>query len=233
MNDRAVVWDYDGTLVDTRLKNWRVNQALITSVSRRPLDELPALISLEAYQAADKRAANWRELYGKAFGLSPEQVDEAGRLWTQFQLADQTAVPFFDGVAATLEMLKDVPQAIFSQNSRSAILQALEAKGLSDYFALVVGYEEMRFDRQKPAPDGLLYCLEQLGIYAGTAFFVGNHDTDMECARRANVALGRNGRSLTVVALGAEFGGEEGMAWAVAPDRVVRRPVDVVELVND
>ena len=25
---------------------------------------------------------NWRELYARHFGLSPEQTDEAGTLWT-------------------------------------------------------------------------------------------------------------------------------------------------------
>ena len=100
--NRAVVWDYDGTLVDTCRRNWQVTRALIPAVSGRPLAAFPALASLETYVAADRRSANWRELYGREYGLSPEQVDEAGRLWTRYQLADETPTPFFDGVPAAL-----------------------------------------------------------------------------------------------------------------------------------
>jgi len=227
----AVVWDYDGTLVDTRRKNWRVNKALIPAVSGRPLEAFPALASLAAHRAADRRAANWRELYGEVYGLSPEQVDEAGRLWTQYQLADDTPTPFFDGIGATLALLKDVPQAVFSQNSRQAIWTALDGAGLSDYFSLVVGYEEVSFDKQKPAPDGLLMAFEQLGLARGKAYFVGDHDTDVDCARRANVELERQGQALKVVSIGAEFGHAEPDQWRVEPDVVARRPEAVGDVV--
>ncbi|MGD8856929.1 MAG: HAD-IA family hydrolase, partial [Chloroflexota bacterium] len=197
--DRAVVWDFDGTLVDTRRKNWQVTRALIPAVSGRPVEAFPALASLAAYQLADRRSANWRALYGREFGLSDEQVDEAGRLWTEYQLADQTPTPFFDGVAEALAGLGDLPQAIFSQNSRLAIQRALEAAGLADYFQLVVGYEEVGFQQQKPAPDGLLYCLEQLGLGRGEVLFVGDHDTDVICARRANAILAQKHVDLRVL----------------------------------
>ncbi|MFN2222862.1 MAG: hypothetical protein ACK2UH_09940, partial [Candidatus Promineifilaceae bacterium] len=52
MVDRAGVWDFDGTLVDTRRKNWQVTRALIPAVSGRPPEAFPALASLEAIEGA-------------------------------------------------------------------------------------------------------------------------------------------------------------------------------------
>lgn len=228
--DRAVIWDYDGTLVDTRHKNWQVTRALIPAISRRPLADFPALASLEAYRAADRRSSNWRALFGREFGLNPGQVDEAGRLWTHYQLADETPAPFFDGVAAALEGLQSLPQAIFSQNSRPAIERALTAASLDAYFSQVIGYEEVGYEHQKPAPDGLLICLAGLGINRGTVFFVGDHETDIVCARRANEVLAAQGGTMTVVAVGAAFVHDGQPKWTSEPDFVAQRPEEIVTL---
>lgn len=230
---RAVIWDYDGTLVDTTVKNLRVTRAIMPLVSGRPLESFPALASVEAYRAADRRAANWRELNSREFGLRGSQVDEAGRLWAVYQSQDQTPVPFFEGLEAALVRLKDVPMAVFSQNSREEIKRSLVEAGLSGYFGSIIGYEEVTFGRQKPAPDGLLFCLKEMGIGRGTVFYVGDHDTDAECASRADSALVRRGSALKVVAIGAEFGDlGVGRSWSPAPDHVARKPSEVADLVE-
>ena len=229
---QAVIWDYDGTLVDTRRKNLQVTRALLPAVSGRAVESFPGLASLEAYEAADRQAANWRELYGRVLGLSDRQVDEAGRLWTYYQLRDRTPAPFFGGIAEALARLDGMPQAIFSQNSRPVIEQAVATAGLSHYFGLVVGYEEVAFVKQKPAPDGLLTCLSELGIDRGVVFYIGDHDTDIACARRASAAMAQNGVDSQVVAIGAEFGRQGRSDWAEAPDYAAGSPVKVAELVE-
>jgi len=228
--ERAVVWDFDGTLVDTRDKNLRVTRKLVQDVTGRPLAEFPALASPESYGRANRRSVNWRDLFGKEFGLNTRQVDEAGRLWTRYQLADATPAPFFSGIPAAIDSLKVLPQVIFSQNSRDAIRLSLESAGLARYITLIVGYEEVEVERQKPAPDGLLNCLEELGMKRGEVFFVGDHDTDIECARRANAALKRREIALAVVSVGADFDWERRSTWGIRPDHVARRPGDIVRL---
>lgn len=123
----AIVWDYDGTLVDTRLKNFRVARRIVAEVSGRPAERFAALRSIAAYEAALRRTANWRELYGRAFGFSEDETDGAGALWTGFQLEDETPVAPFDGIAETLAALAHLPHGIVSQNARTTIARALEA----------------------------------------------------------------------------------------------------------
>ena len=159
---QAIIWDYDGTLVDTRLKNYQVNRAILEAVTGKSADEFEGLTSFESHEAAYRRAANWRELYLFEYGLTEQQTDEAGKLWAPYQLQDKTPSPLFGGIPEVLEALDNFPQGIVSQNGKAIILEVLAQHGLAKYFDCFVGYEEVEFKRQKPAPDGLLYCLEEL-----------------------------------------------------------------------
>ena len=72
----AILWDYDGTLANTPVKNIAVTRAVLGRLDPALLDPLPeALSSLDAYQAANYRWRNWRELYQHALrGLSQKQL---------------------------------------------------------------------------------------------------------------------------------------------------------------
>ena len=126
----AIIWDYDGTLVDTRHKNLNVTRNIIESICEANADEYFALRSLENYSSANRRTSNWRELYRQEFKLTEKQIDEAGRLWTAYQLNDNTDVTFYEGIEAVIRDLSDFPHGIVSQNSRSSITQNLEQKNL-------------------------------------------------------------------------------------------------------
>ena len=57
----AILWDYDGTLANTPVKNIAVTRAVLGRLDPALLDPLPeALSSLAAYQAANYRWRNWR-----------------------------------------------------------------------------------------------------------------------------------------------------------------------------
>ena len=76
----AILWDYDGTLANTPVKNLAVTRAVLARLDPALLDPLPeALTSLAAYQAANYRWRNWRELYRHALGVPADRLDEAGR----------------------------------------------------------------------------------------------------------------------------------------------------------
>jgi len=102
INDRpltAVIWDYDGTLADTRAKNWGVTRHIVRRFTGTNPDEIEGLSSLEAYTRALHRTHSWRRLYVDEFGLSEQDTNEAGRLWTEYQLMDPTVTPVYDGIS--------------------------------------------------------------------------------------------------------------------------------------
>ena len=100
------------------------------------------------------RTSNWRELYRQEFKVTEKQIDKAGRMWTAFQLNDDTEVVFYKGIEGVICDLAKFPQGIVSQNSRKSIIQNLEKKKLLPFFNYIVGYEEVDLKKQKPEPDG-------------------------------------------------------------------------------
>ena len=127
----AILWDYDGTLANTPVKNIAVTRAVLGRLDPALLDPLPeALSSLDAYQAANYRWRNWRELYQHALRVPADRLDEAGALWGPCQLADRTLPPLFGGLLEVLPRLAALaPMGICSQNDSGNIRAALAAHG--------------------------------------------------------------------------------------------------------
>jgi len=231
---KAIFWDFDGTLADTRRRNLSVNRRIVEDVTGRAWREVAALTSVEAYVAAWSRVSNWQELYTSAFGLTDEECATAAQRWAVFQLDDPTPVPLLEGIAETLERLRRLPQAVVSQNERATIAQILKENRVDHYFTAIVGYAEVPFDRQKPAPDGLLSALDIVGIEEpATALYIGDHETDILCAANTNrdlVAVGREFRFRSVAALYLD--GTNHADWSVAPDHRVYSPSEIPQLVD-
>ncbi|HCA78695.1 MAG TPA: HAD family hydrolase, partial [Bacteroidetes bacterium] len=79
MSNKAIIWDYDGTLVDTRVKNFEVTKRLMHRLLGARSGEFPALRRLDQYVQATRTAENWRALYRNEFGMTEGEIDEAGR----------------------------------------------------------------------------------------------------------------------------------------------------------
>jgi phosphoglycolate phosphatase-like HAD superfamily hydrolase len=231
---RAVVWDFDNTLVDTRAKNLSVTRRIIEEVTETSADEFPALRSLDAYDAVIHHTQNWQTLYRVEFGLERELVQEAGGLWTGYQRTDPTPTPWFSGIVEVVRSLGHLPQAIVSMNTRDNIRHGLRTAGLTDEFAMVIGCEEVHYNRQKPEPDGLLHCMEAFGVLdSATVVYVGDHPVDAECAARANSVLSDRGSTARVLAIGALYGtAVPDGPWPVKPDYEAATPHEVLEIVR-
>ena len=232
--DTAVIWDFDGTLVDSHRKNLQVNRTIIHRLTGRPASSFAALSSIEAYELAVARARNWREFYSREFDLRDADVERAGQLWPALQRSDPTPQPPFGGVRETLDELSDLPHGILSQNDSLVINESLDASGLSGHFRVVLGYAELGPEHQKPAAGGLLRCIDALGIgEASRVYFIGDHETDTMCASNARAALSQAGSAVEVMSVGAFFGDFiEGDGWEVSPDHVARRPAEIVDIVR-
>jgi HAD superfamily hydrolase (TIGR01549 family) len=234
LNILSIIWDYDGTLVDTRHKNLNVTRNIIESIIEIPAEKFTALKSLENYSTANRQASNWRELYRQEFNLSEKQIDAAGRLWTAYQLDDDTEVAFYDGIQGVISDLATIPQGIVSQNSRRSITLKLEKCHLLPYFKYIVGYEEVDIKKQKPAPDGLLNCIEKLSArQSGYICYIGDHETDIQCVRAANHVLDKESIDLKIISIGACYDPEtDTSAWNIQPDFEARRVEDILDIVD-
>ncbi len=231
----AIIWDYDGTLVDSRRKNLNVTRKIVSKILKGDPSEIPALSSLSNYHHAHIKATNWREFYEESFGLTEEQTDEAGRMWTEFQIKDNTPIPLMDGVEDVIFSLNKYPQGIVSQNSRSIIIRYLKEKNLLSYFKDIVGYEEVSMERQKPIPDGLLLCIERLTDFKpGYVFYIGDHETDVRCAFNANNILKKNNAGIKIISIGAFYGFDvDRSEWSVLPDHKIQSAGDIIDVIDN
>ncbi|MFQ5604853.1 MAG: HAD family hydrolase [bacterium] len=229
----AIIWDYDGTLVDTRQKNFNVAKKIIKNITGKDSHEFPALSDIASYDAANKRATNWRDLYEKEYGLKDEKIDEAGKLWSEFQLNDETPTPVMHGIKDVLNALKQFPQGIVSQNARSSIAMALQKNGLAEYFQIIIGYEEVDLKKQKPEPDGLLMCVNELiGPRPAKVFFIGDHEVDIQCALRAREVITKNQQDIQILSIAALYGSHaDQVNWKFHADFDAKVPQNIVNIV--
>ncbi len=230
----AVIWDFDGTLVDTSRKNFNVAKQIIADVTGKRAETFPIFQSLETYNLANRSYKNWREMYKAEYGFSEEETDRAGSLWSEYQLQDDTPIEFFPGLGRVIRSLEQFPQGIVSMNSQIHIRQTLVENKISDLFQFVVGYGEVDMRKQKPEPDGLLMCLEKLtGLASGYVFYIGDHETDVKCAANANNLLRKKGVNLWVLTIGALYGSDhDDSGWKTKPDYIANQTLDIVEIIQ-
>jgi len=231
----AIIWDYDGTLVDSRQKNLNVTRKIVSKILKGDPTEIPTLSSLEKYHRAHIKATNWREFYKASFGLTEAQTDDAGRMWTGYQLEDQTTIPLIDGVGEIIFSLRRFPQGIVSQNSRENIINYLQQKKLHSYFKSIIGYEEVDLDKQKPNPEGLMMCIERLTDFKpGVVIYIGDHETDVQCALNAKDILREKSPDTKIISVGAFYGfNVDTSGWKALPDYQIKNAGEIVKIVNN
>jgi len=229
----AVIWDFDGTLVDTSRKNFNVAKQIIADVTGKRAETFPIFQSLETYNLANRSYKNWREMYKSEYGFNEQETDRAGGPWAEYQLQDDTPIEFFPGLGRVIRSLKQFPQGIVSMNSQSHIKQTLAENKISDLFQFVVGYEEVDMRKQKPEPDGLLLCLEKLtGLASGYVFYIGDHETDVKCAANANRMLREQKPEVKIITIGALYGSEKSGNNGLEPDYRANQTEEITDIIK-
>jgi len=220
--------------VDTRQKNFNVTRKIVERIAGVNPNAFPVLQRLENYVSASRRSTNWRELYTQELGFTLEQTDTAGKLWTEFQLKDRTPTSLYDGIPEVISALGKFPNGIVSQNSQSNISRVLEDNGVLAYFRCIIGYEEVDLRKQKPEPDGLLLCMERLTEFRrGCVLYIGDHESDFQCARNANEVLQRNRARVKVISIGVVYSFHNDHSdREIRPDYTAKSVNDVVDIVH-
>lgn len=229
----AILWDYDGTLVNSVPKNIDITKQILSKVAPRLTGEnLPHYLENEdLYHIANHKSKNWQDLYVNYYEMSKSEMLEAGTLWTEYQLKNTTPVELFYGIKQTINQIL-IPQGICSQNSAKNINRVLEQNSLAHKFQAIIGYDDIPSNAQKPNPLSGIKCLEQIfkNIPFKTIFYIGDHEGDVEFARNINKEL--NGQS-KVVAIAAKYSGADTKLWDYKPDFEIGTPFDLIEIINN
>jgi phosphoglycolate phosphatase-like HAD superfamily hydrolase len=226
----AILWDYDGTMVNSVPKNISVTRSIIDEVAPRlsGIHMPDALNSPSKYQVANHAAENWRDLYVNFYGLSIEEADAAGPLWRFHQLNNKTPVTAFDGIVDTVKSLSHVPQGICSQNAADNIQRVLSDYDIDHHIDQIVGYDDVPYSSQKPAPDSGLLCLKRMfpSIDSITMLYIGDHEADTVFAHNIQKRLGTQA---TVLSVAVTYSGAKPDSWTRKPDWIIDTPAQLVE----
>jgi HAD superfamily hydrolase (TIGR01509 family) len=202
---RAVLFDWDGTLLDSAESSFRSYQRLFA----------PYGIDFTRELFAKTYAPDWYRTY-EGIGLARDRWDEADARWLVLHAEETCALRA--GAAEALAMLAraGVTAALVTSGSRVRVERELGQLGVKESFAeLVCGEDAVR---KKPDPEALQLALRRLGLEAAEAAYVGDSPEDVSMARAAGV-----------FAVGVEGGFPNAEALrAAAPDLVAESLIDAV-----
>ncbi|MEM4594576.1 MAG: HAD family phosphatase, partial [Zestosphaera sp.] len=166
---RGVVFDLDGTLVDTvdlHVLTWvEACRELGVEVSEA---YVRGLVGLSAEDIAKSLVSD----FNKALRLA--------KLKRKIYLARVNEVKLFPEVPEVLEELKYVyglRLAVASSTNLETIVAVLKAKNIMDFFDSFVGSDIV--SRGKPEPDMFIEALNRIGVRPHESFIVGDTEYDI------------------------------------------------------
>ena len=201
----AIVWDLDGTLVDSAPD---LATALNTVLDMRGFFTL----SLgEVRKMIGNGVPKLVERGFNAVGVRPDaaQLDELVALFVpQYKAcATDNTLPY-PGVIEALQEIHsmNIPMGVCTNKPEAFTRQILEGLGLAGFFSSVVGGDST--SARKPDPEPVLACLRGLVSEPATSLMIGDSVHDVHAAHAAGVIIGVvpwGYRSTPVEDLGADF----------------------------
>lgn len=176
---RALIFDLDGTLIDSKLDLALAVNATLEYLKRARLahDRIYSFVG-------DGAPLLVRRALGE--GVTDSEADEGLAYFLSYYRAhmlDNTTP--YPGVREGLELLKDHAMAVLTNKPARFSQRILDGLGLAQYFRYVYGGNS--FETKKPDPLGANTLLCDLGAAPQEAMMVGDSDVDVRTARNAGM----------------------------------------------
>ena len=180
---KAVLFDYDGTLIDT-------NQLIVDSWNHMYKkhfggtltgDDVKWTFGMLLSDAVDEQM--------KRMGHSGYDLAEIVESYREFQRGENaTPAPPFEGMPELIAQLKErgVLLGIVTSRAQETLMKGLEKYGLKDSFGFIVCAETTQI--HKPRPEPALICCKGLGVAPQDALMVGDSVFDLQCGNAAGCA---------------------------------------------
>jgi phosphoglycolate phosphatase len=174
---RALIFDLDGTLIDSKLDLALAVNATLAELGRNPLPHeqifsyvgqgAPSLIS----RALGPGASEQDCMLGLEFFI---------KYYSAHKL-DNTAL--YPGVLETLDALSGMPMAVYTNKPVRVSRSIVEGLGVAGHFRFVYGGNS--FERKKPDPMGVDAILREFGAAPVQTMIVGDSEVDVQTARNS------------------------------------------------
>lgn len=178
----AVVFDLDGTLIDSAGDLARAANRLLAEESRRPLD----MAEVRRFIGDGARVLVRRAMAATGAAAADGDLDALTARFIAHYEADATAsTVVYPGVTETLDHLRaaGLRIAVCTNKPHTATGAVLQALGLAGRIDAAAGGD--RFAVRKPDAGHLLGTLALIGVPASRAVMVGDNEHDCAVARAA------------------------------------------------
>ena len=186
MTIKAVVFDLDGTLVDTAPDLMAATNHVLSLLKRRP-------ITMTEVRSFVGRGA--RILIERGVAATGDAIDEASLTYYHAEFlrhyeghtADRSEI--FPGVVALLTRLADsgIKAGVCTNKPEALSRQLLDALDLSRLVGAIIGPDTIGIGKPDAAP--YLETVKRLGVPAKNSILVGDSETDILTARAAKVPV--------------------------------------------
>jgi HAD superfamily hydrolase (TIGR01509 family) len=191
----AILWDLDGTLVDSFGLDLEVCARILSAHAGRAVT-IPEPVLREGF--AMSGSDFWRFLFESVdVAATAEALEAAHDAWLAQRLV--RAFPVNEGIPEVLSAARaaGLRQAVVSNNPQDEVVRIVANSGLLDRFDVVAGNDGSG-RAKKPAPDSYLFAAKSLGLDAARCAAVEDSVLGLRAARAS-------GAYVVAVATGAEL----------------------------
>ena len=170
---RAVIFDWDGTLLDSFRADTRAYRAMFRALE----------IDFTDAELARHYSPDWHRVY-RAAGIPRRQWDLADRLWAAaYRKENPRLLP---GAGAVLKKLShSFALGLVTSGDRKRVVRQLRQFRFQGFFPACICSEDA--SRRKPHPAPLHAAMRQMRMGAADCVYVGDTPEDIKMARRAGV----------------------------------------------
>ena len=173
-----IVYDFDGTLVDTLFD---ITDSVNLTLADLSLPQLPRE-TIRKYVGKGVERLMSQTLEGSSFTDIPQAVALFKKHYSE-NLVHHT--DFYPHGREILEHFKNKKQAICSNKPEDFVRRILDSLNKLHSFDVIIGGDSV--NSKKPDPEGLISILEQLNVSADEAVLIGDSPVDVETGKRAGV----------------------------------------------
>ncbi|TLP46185.1 phosphoglycolate phosphatase [Cohaesibacter sp. CAU 1516] len=186
---KAVIFDLDGTLIDSVPDLHGASEKLLQDQGKSPLD-LPTIRSF-----VGNGVANLVERISKATDLPLDEASQKSFIKAfldHYNAALTGRTTLYPGVRDCLDALAEagIPMGLCTNKPEAQTLLILKELDMAHYFGKVIGGDSL--PQRKPAAEPLLTTLSALGdgnLSVDQCLYVGDSEVDAETARVAGPAF--------------------------------------------
>ena len=182
MRISAVLFDHDGTLVDSEPTHFQIWQKVLA-----PYGVALSEKQYKDYYAGVPTAANAVDMVSRfAINEVPATLADAKNSATRTFLS-RSAFSLMPGVKEVLSLLRSdgLRLAVVTGAGRNGVEATLRAHSLHDFFETVVSGDDVR--QSKPAPDCYLLAIERLGLSPSECIAIEDTEHGVNAATSAGI----------------------------------------------